>query len=247
MNELIVINYENQNYPSVSGRNLHKALEVKTEYRKWLPRMCEYGFEENKDFKRVSQKCPTLGGVQDTVDHQLSISMAKEICMLQRSEKGKMFRQYFIQIEEEWNKPESVMARALNFAQQTIKNLQITNSQLAIENKEMQPKALFADAVTASEKSILVGELAKILKQNGVKHMGQNRLFNWMREQGYLIKRKGSDYNMPTQRSMEMGLFEIKETAITHSDGSTSVSKTTKVTGKGQVYFVNKFLGVNSQ
>lgn len=104
-----------------------------------------------------------------------------------------------------------------------------------------KPKVLFADSVAASHGSILVGELAKLLNQNGI-DIGQNRLFNWLRENGYLICRKGTDYNMPTQRSMEMQLFSIKETAITHSDGHVSISKTVKVTGKGQVYFVNKFL-----
>lgn len=104
-----------------------------------------------------------------------------------------------------------------------------------------KPKVLFADSVAASHGSILVGELAKLLNQNGI-DIGQNRLFNWLRENGYLICRKGTDYNMPTQRSMEMQLFNIKETAITHSDGHVSISKTVKVTGKGQLYFVNKFL-----
>lgn len=103
-----------------------------------------------------------------------------------------------------------------------------------------KPKVLFADAVSASKNSILVGELAKILKQNGIE-TGQKRLFEWLRNNGYLIKRKGTDYNMPTQRSMEQGLFEIKETPIPHSDGHITVNKTTKVTGKGQVYFINKF------
>ncbi|TKH43424.1 hypothetical protein C1I60_14095 [Paenibacillus terrae] len=103
-----------------------------------------------------------------------------------------------------------------------------------------KPKVIFADAVTASKTSILVGELAKLLKQNGVE-MGQNRLFVWMREKGFLISRKGTDYNMPSQRSMELGLFEIKETSITHSDGHITVSKTPKVTGRGQIYFINKF------
>ena len=104
-----------------------------------------------------------------------------------------------------------------------------------------KPKVLFADSVAASHGSILVGELAKLLNQNGI-DIGQNRLFNWLRKNGYLICRKGTDYNMPTQRSMEMQLFSIKETAITHSDGHVSISKTVKVTGKGQLYFVNKFL-----
>lgn len=105
-----------------------------------------------------------------------------------------------------------------------------------------KPKVIFADAVSTAKTSILIGDLAKLIKQNGV-DIGQKRLFEYLRENGYLIKRQGSDRNMPTQRSMEMGLFEVKETAITHSDGHTSISKTTKVTGKGQAYFVNKFLG----
>lgn len=106
----------------------------------------------------------------------------------------------------------------------------------------MKPKALFADAVSASNQSILVGEMAKLLSQNGIQ-MGQNRLFQWMRENGYLIKdRKRTEYNMPTQKSMELRLFEIKETSIAHSDGHTSINKTPKVTGIGQVYFVNLFL-----
>lgn len=113
---------------------------------------------------------------------------------------------------------------------------------LEAKAEEDKPKVLFADSVAASNTSILVGELAKLLRQNGV-DIGGTRLFRWMRENGYLIRRSGSDYNMPTQRSMEMGLFTIKETAITHADGTVTVSKTVKVTPKAQIYFVNKFLG----
>lgn len=104
------------------------------------------------------------------------------------------------------------------------------------------PKVLFADAVSTAKTSILVGELAKLLKQNGVE-IGQNRLFDWLRNRGYLIRRQGSDYNMPTQKAMEMGLFEIKETSVVHADGHTSISKTPKITGRGQCYFVDKLLG----
>jgi anti-repressor protein len=110
--------------------------------------------------------------------------------------------------------------------------------------QEQKPKVLFAEAVEASKTSILIGELAKILKQNGIE-MGQNRLFNWLRDNNYLISRKGTDYNMPTQKAMELGLFEIKETVINHSDGHISVSKTPKIKGKGQTYFINKFLNQN--
>lgn len=113
--------------------------------------------------------------------------------------------------------------------------------QLEAQAEQDKPKVLFAESVSASKTSILVGELAKILKQNGV-DTGQTRLFAWMRENGYLIKRRGNDYNMPTQRAMELKLFEVKETSVTHSDGHISVNKTPKVTGKGQVYFVNKFM-----
>ena len=116
------------------------------------------------------------------------------------------------------------------------------NKALLEDNQRMRPKEIFADAVSASHTSILVGDLAKLINQNGV-DIGAKRLFVWLRENGYLIKRKGTDYNLPTQKSMDLGLFEIKETAILHSDGCTTINRTPKVTGKGQNYFVNKFLG----
>jgi len=112
---------------------------------------------------------------------------------------------------------------------------------LAAKVEEQKPKVLFAEAIQASKTTILIGEYAKILKQNGV-DIGQKRLFEWLRDNGYLIKRKGSDYNTPTQKSMELGLFEIKETPIHHTSGEISISRTSKITGKGQSYFINKFL-----
>ena len=140
---------------------------------------------------------------------------------------------YMVAREEET--PEQVMARALLLAKDA---LEAKDKQIS----EMKPKALFADAVATSDRSILVGEMAKILKQNGVENMGQNRLFKWLRENGYLMQR-GGHKNMPTQRSMEMGLFEVKETAVTHSDGHVTMSLTPKITGKGQQYLVNKLMG----
>lgn len=136
---------------------------------------------------------------------------------------------------------EELLARAVLVAQSKIAERDAIIEEQRERIEQMRPKEIFANAVTASKATILVGELAKVLKQNGVQ-IGQNRLFRWLRENGYLIQRQGTDYNMPTQRSMEMGLFEIKETAVTHSDGHTTVSKTPKVTGKGQQYFINKFL-----
>lgn len=231
MNELIKITYNNDR-PAVSARDLHDFLEVKTAYKDWFPRMCEYGFTEGEDF--CSFLSESTGGrpAQDAV---LTIDMAKELCMIQRNEKGKQARQYFLQIEKDWNSPEKVMARALQIAGDKLKRLE---SKVEAD----APKVLFADAVSASKTSILVGELAKLLKQNGV-DIGQHRLFRWMRENGYLIRRNGTDFNMPTQKSMDLGLFTVKETAITHSDGTVTVSKTTKVTGKVQQYFIQKFLG----
>lgn len=234
MNELINVTLNDNHEPVVSGRQLHEALGVKTEYRKWFGRMAEYGFEENQDFARVTQKCPTPGGLQDMTDHIIKLDMAKEIAMIQRTDKGKEVRQYFIQVEKDFNSPEKIMARALLMADKKIHKLE---TQIEAD----KPKVLFADAVSASHTSILVGDLAKLISQNGYK-IGANRLFSWMRENGYLIKRKGSDWNMPTQKSMELGLFEIKETNIQHADGHISINKTSKVTGKGQQYFINKFL-----
>lgn len=123
-----------------------------------------------------------------------------------------------------------------------LKGEQEKRKQLEAQAQSDRPKVIFADAVSVSESPMLIGELAKVLKQNGVE-IGEKRLFEWMRRNGYLISRKGTDYNAPTQRAMEMGLFRVKETAITHSDGHVTVSRTTKVTGRGQQYFINKFLG----
>ena len=238
MNELIKVDFSGEK-PAVSARELHEFLEVGTKFQDWFPRMREYGFTEGEDFnflkiERVQKEGNRM--VSRTVeDAALSIDMAKEICMIQRNEKGKIARQYFLALERDWNSPEKVMARALQIADRKIKALE---EEKAINH----PKVLFADSVATSKTSILVGELAKLLKQNGV-DTGQNRLFHWLRTNGFLIRRQGTDYNMPTQRAMEMGLFEIKETSITHADGHTSVNKTPKVTGKGQQYFVNIFLG----
>ncbi|MFP7446595.1 phage antirepressor KilAC domain-containing protein [Bacillus infantis] len=235
MNELISTNQNEQGEIIISGRELHDFLEVKTEYRKWFGRMTEYGFDENVDFIRVTQKCPTPGGIQEQADHHIKLDMAKEIAMIQRTDKGKQARQYFLQLEKMWNSPEMVMKRALEYADKKMLELR---TQIELD----KPKVVFADAVSASKTSILIGDLAKLLKQNGY-NTGQRRLFEELREKGFLIKRKGAEYNSPTQRAMEMGLFEVKETAVTHSDGHVTINKTTKVTGKGQQYFISKFLG----
>ena len=135
-----------------------------------------------------------------------------------------------------------LMAKAVLVAQATIKERDARIKELESDTQRMKPKEIFADAVSASDQTILIGDLAKLIKQNG-HDIGRKRMFEWLRNNGYLIKRPGADYNSPTQRAMELGLFRIKETAVTHSDGHVTVSKTVKVTGKGQAYFVNKLLG----
>lgn len=240
MNELIKITEQN-GQQVVSARELHAFLEVETRFNDWIIRMFEYGFVENVDYQVLLKNEYNPNGGRPQIDYAITIDTAKEISMLQRSDKGKQARQYFIAMEKK------AKQLALNVPQSFSEALKLAYEQsLKIEEQQKQlqiqaPKVIFADAVSTSKTSILVGEMAKILKQNGI-DIGQNRFFEWLRNNGYLITRNGSDFNMPTQKSMDLGLFEIKETSITHSDGHISVNKTPKVTGKGQVYFVNKFL-----
>lgn len=240
MNNLIKINDNGL----TSARELHEFLEVKRYFTQWIEPYIkvnnDYDFLENIDFTRVNADVNPTNGLP-TIDYVITIEMAKELSMLSKSAKGKEARKYFIAIEKAWNSPEMIIKRALEIANKKVETLQIENAEKTKVIEEQKPKVIFADAVSASHTSILVGELAKILKQNGV-DMGQNKLFQWLRDNGYLIKRKGTDYNMPTQRSMEQELFEIKETSVNHSDGHISVNKTSKVTGKGQQYFIHKFL-----
>lgn len=238
MNELIKTQQSGNGEILVTGRDLHDFLKIQTPYKKWFDRMIEYGFNENVDFivmdKNVRDNT-SFSGQRKITDHHIKLDMAKEISMLQRNEKGKQARQYFIHIEKKWNSPEMIVQRAMEIQQKKVE-------QLESEVSDLRPKALFAEAVETSKSSILVGELSKILKQNGIE-IGPNRLFEWMRGNGFLIKQNGESYNLPTQRSMEQGLFEIKKRTMNNPDGSIRTTRTPKVTGKGQIYFVKKFLG----
>lgn len=244
MNDLIKINYETEQ-PTVSARDLHEKLNIGTAFKDWFPRMCEYGFEEGKDFCSKLSETSAKGG-RPSKDADISIDMAKQICMIQRTPEGKKIRQYFIDLEKAWSTPELIFARALKMAEAELQRVKADNQYLLADNERMKPKEIFADAVAASHTSILIGDLAKLLKQNGVE-TGQKRLFGWLREHGYLIKRKGTDWNTPTQKAMDRKLFEVKETVVNNPDGSVRINRTTKVTGKGQQYFINKFInkGVN--
>lgn len=232
MNELINITLNENHEPVISARQLHTALGVTDRFSRWFERMSVYGFEENTDYVG----CEIFHDLarKKVKDYIIKLDMAKEIAMLQRNEKSKEVRKYFIQVEKDFNSPEKIMARALLMADKKVHKLE---AQIEAD----RPKVLFADAVSASKSSCLIGELAKILKQNGI-DIGQNKLFQWLRTNGYLISRRGDSWNQPTQKSMDLKLFELKKTNINHADGHTTTNTTTKVTGKGQQYFINKFL-----
>ena len=237
--DLIRINYDSE-VPTVSARQLHEGLEINTRFNDWYKRMCEYGFAENVDYQAITQKRVTAQGNETTfMDYKISIDMAKQICMIQRTDKGKQYRQYFIDLEKAWNTPEQVMARALKIANNEIDKLKADNKVLIADTERMKPKEIFADAVESSRTSILIGDMAKLICQNG-HEIGQNRLFEWMRQNDYLIKSGGSK-NMPTQKAMEQKLFEVKERTVVNPDGSVRITRTTLVTGKGQIHFINKF------
>ena len=201
MNNLINVSLNENQEPVVSGRQLYQVLGVKTPYSMWFDRMVEYGFTENQDFL-LNNFVKQIGrGGHNKIDHVLKLDMAKEIAMIQRTDKGKEVRQYFIQVEKDFNSPEKIMARALKIADRKIIKLEAT-----IE--EQKPKVIFANAVSASHTSILVGDFAKLMRQNGL-NFGQNRMFAWLRENGYLISRKGHSWNMPTQKAMDLGLDSL--------------------------------------
>lgn len=236
MNEVLKVNFDNQ---TVSARDLHELLNIGTKFTTWFERMKDYGFSEGEEFFPKLGKTSELGG-RPQMDYEITVDMAKQICMIQRTPEGKACRQYLIDLEKAWNTPEQVMARALKIANKQIDDLKNNNLILERKIEADKPKTIFADAVSTSHTSILVGDLAKLICQNGVK-IGQKRLFEWMRDNNFLIK-SGSSRNMPQQRYVENGLFEVKESNVQNPDGSVRITRTTKVTGKGQLYFVNKFL-----
>jgi anti-repressor protein len=232
MNELIKVEINQNDEQVISARNLHEVLGIKERFSIWWERNAKtLNLEENKNYCRQTY---TNANRQAFDDYAMPLDMAKHICMISGGEKAWTIRDHFIEIEKRWNSPDQVIARALLMAD---KKIYLLESQIESD----KPKVLFADAVSSSKTSILIGELAKILRQNGIE-IGQNRLFEELRNKGYLIKRAGSDWNMPTQKSMELGLFEIKEHTHIDGNGCNVTTKTTKVTAKGQIYFINKFL-----
>jgi len=223
MNELIKINLESER-PTVLGRDLHAMLEVSTAYKDWFPRMCEYGFTEGTDF--CSFLSESTGG-RPAQDHQLTLSMAKELCMLQRTEKGKQARQYFIAVEEAWNKPEAVMARALQLASRTVQALKQVNAELTVQNAIMAPKAEYFDELV--ERNLLTNfrETAKQL------HVAPKHFVEFLLEHKYVYRDKRGKL-LPFQQHADNGLFEVKECVNEKTDWS---GTQTLITPKGRETF----------
>ena len=215
----------------VDARELHEKLESKRDFSNWITdRIQKYDFVENIDFTTILLK--STGGRPRT-EYALTLDTAKEIAMVENNEQGRKIRRYFIEVEKK--------ARNMFEIPKTLPEALRKAAELAEELEKQKPKVLFADSVETSKNSVLVNELSKILKQNGY-DIGQNRLFEKLRNEGYLIKQKGQNWNLPTQKAMDLGLFEVKKTVVNKPNGDIVTKPTTKVTGKGQIYFVNKFL-----
>ncbi len=225
MNEIIKVNYETDE-PTVSARSLYEGLEIKKRFSSWFESNSQ-GFIKGEDFTSVlSGTVVNNGAHRDLQDYLLSVDMAKHICLMSRTDKGKQCRQYLIDLEKAWNTPEQVMARALKLADKTIKNLELT-----IE--EQRPLVDFANKVSDSSNLIDMGKMAKLLKDEHI-NIGRNRLFEWLRRKEILMKN-----NMPYQRYIDGGYFQVKESVYETPYGS-KTQQTTYVTGKGQIYITEK-------
>ena len=228
-NEIIKVNFENE---TVSARDLYESVNNgKERFSKWFERQLQYGFVEGEDYSNPFQKVRVQKEGKRNVereveDYDLSIDMAKQICMVQKTDKAKQVRQYLIKLEKAWNSPEAVMARALQMANNTIENLKLTL-------EEQKPLVDFANKVSNSSNLIDMGKMAKLLKDENI-DIGRNRLFDWLRRKEILMKN-----NMPYQRYIDGGYFQVKESTYETSYG-TKTQQTTFVTGKGQIYITEK-------
>lgn len=211
--DILKSNGTGQEKIKITVQDLYRCLKIEMEYDEWKA---------------------------DIDEETVAIEQAKEICLKQQTELGNMYFQYFNMIEQIWVKVSQIYAEQLKSLETTVETLKQENNKLINEQKRMKAKVIFADAVAASSDSILIGDLAKFLMQNGVE-TGQKRLFEELREGGYLMK-NGHSKNMPSQKGMKLGLFEVKELAIINPEGEVQVKQTVKVTGKGQQYFINKYL-----
>nr|DAI43389.1 MAG TPA: antirepressor protein [Caudoviricetes sp.]DAL53594.1 MAG TPA_asm: antirepressor protein [Bacteriophage sp.] len=228
MKELIKIEVNENQEPIVNGRELHETLGIKTEYKKWFERMKKYGFTENTDYVRVTQKCHTLGGEQEMVNHAIKLDMAKEIAMIQRNEKGKKVRQYFIQVEKDFNSPEKIMARALKIAESKLNVLQLENTQQKQLIGELKPKADYLDQILQSKALVTITAIAK---DYGMSAKAFNKKLHELKvqfKQGHQWFLYSSYHNC--------GYTHSETVEYTHSDGRKDVTMNTKWTQKGRLF-----------
>lgn len=235
MNELIKVNYENSKQPTVSGRELWEALEIKSKYADWFKNMCGYGFNENEDYVAFSKNLENGGR---TIDHQLTIPMAKELCMIQRSEKGKQFRQYFIEIENKWNTPEAVMARALQFANQKLDDIKNQNVQLSetieiqkLRIAEYEPKVQYVDTILSSKDTVTATQIAA---DYGISGAMLNRILH----EEHIQHKVGKQWILYAEH-FNKGYTKSETISIPCSDGSQKTALHTKWTQKGRLLIHN--------
>lgn len=231
MNDLIKVSYENER-PTVMGRDLHEALGIRTAYKDWFPRMCEYGFTEGTDF------CSILGestGGRPGMDHQMTIEMAKEICMIQRTDIGKKCREYFLELERRWNSPEAIMARALQFANQQLSLIREQNAQLLETNAiqaqqiaELKPKASYYDVCLACKDLLPISAIAKDFGWSA------RKMNEWLNEQG--IQYKQGNIWLLYQKYAELGYTNTKTHVHTGKDGNPHTTVHTYWTQKGRLF-----------
>jgi len=228
MNQLISTQNNDHDEIIVSGRELHVFLEVQTPYKQWFERMIDYGFSLGTDFVEIVEKAYTQKSVRayEQANHHIKLDMAKEIAMIQRTDKGKEARQYFLQVERAWNSPEMIIKRAMQIQDKKI---------LELQNQIQEDKRYtdFGKVVEMSEASVNIGAFVKIIFDKHGINIGRNKLFDWLRDKGYLIK-SGREKNNPKQQYIEQGLFELRPTIVKRSEGDVQ-SHTTLITGKGQV------------
>lgn len=228
MDELIKTEQNENGEILVTGRDLHEFLDISTEYKKWFNRMTEYGFNENEDFIRVTQKSPTLGGIQNISNHHIKLNMAKEISMIQRNEKGKQARQYFIEVEKRWNSPEMIVQRAMQIQDKKVKELETRNSMLLQQNKEMKPKADYTSKILKNKGLVTISQIAK---DYGMSPQAMNKLLN---EYGVQYKRSGqwllySEYHAK-------GYTHSETVDIEKKNGEKDIRMITKWTQKGRLF-----------
>ena len=250
-NAIIPLHEENERFP-VNGRELFQQLGIGGNYTTWFNRQFAFGFVENQDFQTLSNFGKRADGTvmpTATLDHNMTISMAKEICMLQRTEQGRTVRKYLIAVEEAWNSPDAVINRALKISAARVQALMDNVSKLESDNTALNqkiqqdaPKVNFANSFAVADTNILIREFAKILCQHGYE-TGEQRLYATLRKEGYLVS-LGADYNLPTQRSTAAGWFYVRVTPHPNSPNNV-LRRTTMVTPKGQIYFLKHFCGKN--